>query len=261
MKILRLGTSNDFAGAMNDADRAWKIAENRLAEACGEPCETVMKRISPGAGLGPALDRWMHDLSPDMVVLQVNNYWYGHESAPLWLERKLGRPGRSLSAGAERLGRWHWIADRRWAQFINRRILAVLPKATHFTIPEVAASMEAAMRRVLAREGTVLLVRGNEDWEKMPLASERFNRRNRARNAAMHQAMSAVCERLHVPYLQPPPVPAGALHTVGGAGWHNDVEGERRAGELEGEAMVAAWQASLGQSSAPASGAAPVSSR
>lgn len=247
MRVLRLGTSNDDARALSEEQRGWKIAERCLAGSTGEPVETFLKRAWPSAQFPSLLERWMDEYEPDMVVLQVNNFWYGHESIPLWFERRLGRAGKSLSNLGLKVGNSAWFADNRWAQMFNRRLLSILPKATHFTVAEVAVCMEGAMRKVLAREGVVLLVRGNEDWAAMPMATRRFNRRNAARNAAMSSAMRSVCERLRVPYFQRPTLQAGEVQTVNGAGWHNNAEGERLTGEFDGPAMVTAWQAAHAQ--------------
>jgi hypothetical protein len=57
--------------------------------------------------------------------------------------------------------------------------------------------------------------------------------------------MRSVCERLRVPYSQRPTLHAGEVRTVNGAGWHNNAEGERLAGEFDGQAMASAWQAPL----------------
>ncbi len=243
MRVLRLGTSNDDAGSVPEEQRGWKIAERLLAEAAGEPVQTTLKRAWPNEGLAPRLEGWLDEYKPDMVVLQVNNFWYGYESIPLWFERRLGRAGASLNHVGLKIRNAPWFADNRWAQLMNRNLLRVLPATTHFTVPEVAACMEGAMRKVLAHEGVVLLIRGNDAWASMPMASRGFNRRNAARNAAMSSAMRSVCERLRVPYVQRPVLQAGELETVNRAGWHYNADGERQAGEFDGQAMATAWLA------------------
>jgi hypothetical protein len=74
------------------------------------------------------------------------------------------------------------------------------------------------------------------------MAGRGFNRRNRARNAAMSAEMRAICVRLHVPYAQRPPIQPSEMQTVNKAGWHNNARAERETGEFDGRAMVAAWQ-------------------
>lgn len=241
MRVLRLGTSNDDQTPVPEDQRAWKIAERLFSEAVGEPVETVLRRGWPSASFPGRLEAWVEELEPDFVVLQVNNYWYGHESVPLWFDRRLGRVGKSLSGAGAKVGEWSWVADNRLAQLVSRRAPDILPYATHFTVSEVASCMELALRKVLAHEGVILLVRGNEDWP-IPTASRRFNRRNHARNLAMSAAMKDVCERLRVPYAQRPSLAVGEIKTLNDAGFHSAPEEQRRAGEFDGEAMIAAWR-------------------
>ena len=243
MRVLRLGTSNDDAGGVPVEERAWKVAELILAESAGEPVETILKRAWPNPSLPLRVQQWLDEYRPDLVVLQVNNFWYGYESTPLWFERRFGRAGVRLSRLGLRVGKSPRFVDNRWAQLVNRRVLGILPGATYFTIPEVARTVEIAIRGVLAREGVVLLVRGNENWTNFPMASRRFNRRNAERNAAMSAAMRSLCSRLRVPYAEREPLSRDELKpTLTPAGWHNSAEGERLIGEFDGHAMADAWR-------------------
>ena len=186
----------------------------------------------------------MGEYHPDVVVLQVNNFWYGHESVPLWFERRFGSAGKKFSDAAIELSRKKWFADSRASVATNRMLARVLPSATFFPVPMVAARMEGAMQKVLVHEGVVLLVRGNEHWAKLPMATRRANTRNATRNTEMSSAMRAVCGRLHVPYFQRPPVEEHEMkHFLNGAQWHNSAEGERLTGEFDGRAMIEAWTA------------------
>src|SRR5690349_658619 len=93
VRVLRLGNSNDHVGAVPADQQSWKVAERAFSEQLGEPVETILKRVWPNSDLPTILDRWVTEFEPDLVVLQVNNFWYGHESAPLWLDRRFGRAG------------------------------------------------------------------------------------------------------------------------------------------------------------------------
>ena len=241
MKVLRIGNSNDDQTPVPEAQRAWKIAEAMLAEAVGEPVETVLRRGWPNEKFPGRIEAWIDELEPDFVVIQVNNYWYAHESIPLWFDRKFGRAGRAIGTAGTKVGKWSWVADNRWAQLVSRRAPDLLPYATHFTTAQVASCMELTLRKVLAHEGIILLVRGNEDWN-IPTASARFNRRNHARNAVMSAAMRDVCERLRVPYAQRPSMGKDEITTLNGAGFHSTADEQRKAGEFDGEAMIAAWR-------------------
>jgi hypothetical protein len=244
MRVIRVGTSNDYAGPMPETQRAWKIAEQILAEHAGEPVETILKRAWPSAALPPLVERWMDEYQPDMVVLQVNWFWYGYESTPLRFERRFGKTGARLSSAGLKVGNTPWFADNRWTRLGTRALARAVPGATHFTVPEVAATMEAAMRKVLAHEGVVLLVRGSDDWVRLPMASKRRNRRDATRTAEMARALRTICDRLNVPYRQRAKLTVEDLKTeVNAAQWHNTPAGERLAGEFDGAAMVEAWQA------------------
>lgn len=244
MRVLRVGTSNDESGDVPEEKRAWAVASRMLADATGDEVETILKRGWPNESYAASVARWMAEYRPDIVVLQVNNFWYGHESVPLWLERRFGRAGKKVNSVGSKLGQTSWFAESRVGLAINRGLGRVFPSATHFTVPEVAACMETAMRRALASEGTVLIVRGNENWAELPFAGKRRNKRNLARNAAMSAAMQQLCAKLHVPYYERGLVPRGEMGIVlNGARWHNSAEGERRIGEFDGEAMTEALAA------------------
>ncbi|MEO8541769.1 MAG: hypothetical protein ABI577_18665 [bacterium] len=244
MRVLRVGNSNDDAGGLPEEQRAWHIAARLLSERTGEPVDTILKRGWPTAEFATALGRWMDELEPEFVVLQVNNFWYGHESVPLWFERRFGGAGKSVTRVGKAVGNSPLFAERPWGLFANRTLLRALPGATHFTPAEVAAAMEAAMRKVLAHERAVLMVRGHENWAELPMAGKRHNRRNAARNAAMSVAMREVCDRLHVPYFERPPVTARELKaSLGTSRYHNSAHGEQAIGEFDGEAMASAWMA------------------
>ena len=222
----------------------WKIAEEFLAEALGEPVETILKGAWPNEAFPDLVGRWTEQYRPDVVVIQVNNFWYGYESIPLWLERRLGLVGRRLGQSGMMVGNTPWFADSRLGQVINRTMLRLLPGETHFTVPDVARCMELTIRRVLSHEGTALVVRGNDDWPAFPMATKSFNRRNALRNEQMSGAMQEMCRRLHVNYVQLPPVDPRELKLIlNSARWHYNEHGERRSGELDGRAMLEAVKA------------------
>lgn len=243
MRVLRVGTSNDSSGSLPEEQRGWHIASTMLADASGEPVDTILKRAWPTAEFPEHVARWLDEFEPDVVVLQVSNFWYGHESVPLWLERKFGRAGAYLSDAGLRLGKRRWFADSRLAIASSRALVRVLPSATHFTVQQVAATMEAGMQKVLSREGPILVVRGNDHWAKLPMSTRRANNRNIQRNAAMSRAMRAICERHRTPYVERPTVSEAEMRKMlNDARWHNSADGERISGEVDGRAMVAAWR-------------------
>ncbi|MGE3074978.1 MAG: hypothetical protein AB7N24_02515 [Dehalococcoidia bacterium] len=244
LRVLRVGNSNDLAGKLPDEARAWKIAADMFAAATGEPVETILKRAWPNEAFPGIVEGWMNEYRPDLVVLQVNNFWYGHASTPLWLERRFGRAGKAVGGTGLAISRKKWFVEGRVSVLASRALLRVLPSATFFPVEEVGERMEQAMRKVLAHEGVVLLVRGNERWAKLPMSTKRVNDRNLRLNEAMSSTMRTICDRLRVPYFQRPLVEEHELRDfLDDARWHNGEKGERVIGEYDGQAMIDAWKA------------------
>src|SRR4029079_8280792 len=169
VKVLRIATSNDSHHALPLEERGWYIAAQMLSDAAGEPVETIVRSCWPTETFPPLLERWLNERDPDIVLIQVNNFWYAHDSIPLGFERKFGRAGKKLTDVGLKAGKQKWLAESRPYIAAHRTFLRVMPAATHFTIEQVASCMEEAIRRVIAHEGPVLLVRGNDDWAKHPL--------------------------------------------------------------------------------------------
>lgn len=247
VKVLRIGNSNDNVGGIPEAQRGWSVASRMLGEASGEVVETILKRAWPNASFPALVDEWMAEHDPDVVLIQVNNFWYGHYSAPLWFERKFGRAGVAMTRAGLRAGKHPWLAENAAYIRLNRALLRILPSTTHFTVREVAASMEATMRKVLSYEGTLLVIRGNDHWAKLPMSSKRQNDRNIARNVAMSNAMRAICQQLRVPYIERESIGERDMDEMLGVGrWHASALSQRVSGELDGAAMVSAWAAAKG---------------
>jgi hypothetical protein len=247
VKVLRIATSNDSHHALPLEERGWYIAGQMLSDAAGEPVETIVRSCWPTETFPPLLERWLNELDPDIVLIQVNNFWYAHDSIPLWFERKFGRAGKKLTDVGLKAGKQKWFAESRPYIAAHRTFLRVMPAATHFTIEQVASCMEEAIRRVIAHEGPVLLVRGNDDWAKHPLTGRRHNNLNRSRNREMTRRMAEICERYRVPYYQRPTIGEAELREMlGSAQFHASPEGERVSGELDGAAMIKAWRAARG---------------
>ncbi len=246
MRVLRLGTSNDDTPDLPEEQRGWKIAEQILADAMGESVDTILKRAWPNAAFPDMVGRWMDEFEPDIVVLRINWFWYGYESIPLWFERHLGPVGRWLGRTGVRVGDAPWFADNRIAQAVRRSLMRVLPGATYFTPEEVATSLELTLRRVVRNENAVVIVRGTDGWNWSPEGNVRRRMRSRTRVAEVRRRMDAICRDLHVRFIYADrPLTKQELQTgLNAARWHNNAEGERRAGEFDGQAMATAWQES-----------------
>lgn len=53
----------------------------------------------------------MQEYQPDVVVLQVDRFWYAYESTPLWFERRPGRAGKQLSSMRLAAAKTAWFAS------------------------------------------------------------------------------------------------------------------------------------------------------
>src|SRR5437762_14075309 len=91
MRVLKLCTSDEFAGDLPDSARAYRIAENVIREKTGEGVETTLKAIWPDRALPGIVEGWLDRYSTDLVLLVVSGYWMTFESVPLRLEHRLGR--------------------------------------------------------------------------------------------------------------------------------------------------------------------------
>lgn len=102
IRILRLGNSDDTSPGIPDDQRAYALAAQVLEDAAGQPVETVVRTIWPDPELPGLIDEWLDRYKPDLVFLKVTWYWYGYESVPLRLERRLRWIGKRSPALARR---------------------------------------------------------------------------------------------------------------------------------------------------------------
>ncbi|MCC6382893.1 MAG: hypothetical protein IT304_10320, partial [Dehalococcoidia bacterium] len=240
--LLRLCNSNDTYAGVPEQLRAGAIASDLLAAAAGEPVDTVSRVIWPDPTLPDLVDRWLDRYQPDVVSLKINTFWFAHESVPLKLERRFGSIGKVAgSAGRKAVG-VPWVSRGRFFRLLNRVALRTIGGETYFTPDEVMATMEACVRRVLAREHVVLVVRGTEGGREHPELSRRAFARYDERRRDVNARMAALCGDLSIPY-----VGHGSRRSkddfrrrAGADGFHNGTEGQRLVGIEEGEVLAAA---------------------
>ncbi len=246
MRMLRVGTSEDTEMDVPAGERGYQIAERLLAEAAGEPVETILKRGWPSAELPDIFDRWLDEYDPDIVFFKVNWFWYGYESLPLRFERGLGRVGKKLGETGVKVGKNPRMANSRTFQ-TGRRLLtrAVGGGATYFTPQEVVDVVETCMRRALAhREDILMVVRGpSGGWGHVPLRGKREQARSRARAGYITANLKAACDRMHVYYANRDRViPKEELKERLSPAWFRQTaSGHQYMGREEGAALVEAW--------------------
>lgn len=245
IRILRLGTSNDFALDLEPGSRAHEIAERMLAEASGEEVETIVRRIWPTEQLPDLVSKWMDEYEPDLVFLRVNSVWYNWESIPLRLQRRFGRMGRSLGEATERAVKRRWIRQSPIYRQLLKLGLLTIGYDLHYTTDEVLKRMDECLRRIVAHEHAGVLVRGTiGKKEKNPKLPRRIAQEHDLRRTIVDDGMREICARLHVTYLsQAVRDPARMAPGLRGSdGIHPNEKGHRLTGQEDGAAIVAEWR-------------------
>ena len=245
MRILQLANSDaGHTTGVAEGERSYRIVQRMLAEASGEDVETVLRVIWPSPDLPDIVDRWMDRYAPDVVVFHMNGYWYLYQSVPLKLERKLGRWGRPLTGVGFGMGR-NRIAETTLFQRIRTLLVRTVGGAYYFTPKEVIDTVDACVRRILAREGTTLMVRGNLlGWSEGAHGAE----------AEVHRAVSRLAAELHFTFLarDPREPVAGQDLYQSGDRLHASGAVHLLFGEREGQALVQAWNHAHGENAAAA---------
>jgi hypothetical protein len=243
MRVLKLCTSDEFAGDLPEEARAYRVAERLITGETGEAVETTLREIWPEATLPELLDRWVERYQPDLVLLVVSAYWFTFESIPLRLEHKFGWLGRRIGKLAERSVAADGVGSRAgvvWARRFARRVIGA---EANFTTDQVIQRMEASIQALLRHEDLSVVVRA----PTVPLVPERDRRsrtRGEARMIEVDQAMRTLCRRLHLEYV----TREEADPTAGDSGQfqrdfvHTNGQAHANRGNAEGAALVRAWR-------------------
>ncbi|MCC6387351.1 MAG: hypothetical protein IT302_08220 [Dehalococcoidia bacterium] len=241
--ILRLTNSDDFNERVPEAERATVVAERVFTAETGEAAHTVSKVMWPTPPFPVHLDRWLDETKPDVVVIRLAAYWVTFRSVPLRLKRRIGRVGEALSDVGTASARVHWLAESPPYHLARRALLRTIGGDANFTVDEVMAVLEASARRVLAREGTVLVVRGPQNALSADVSPKALAWAE-ARRFEFHRRARDLCERLHVEYIgRDEPYATGDDPAVFfGDLVHATALMHRVRGEEEGMAMAAAWK-------------------
>ncbi len=238
MKVLWLTNSDEVHGDIPDEVRTSRQTARLLEAAASETVEIIPRVIWPSPQLPDIIDGWMERYSPDIVLFQMNGFWYLYASVPLLFERKLGSVGKRISRAGLRAGRTPWIVKTRVFHFGRRVALRTIGGAHYFTPAEVCETVEACVRRIVRHEGAGLIVQGQlvpSSWSSAPPGAIAF----------VHQGVSALCESLHVTYVAADP--ANPRESIDfwrkGDRLHTSEEGHAWYARKIAAAILPVWQA------------------
>lgn len=240
--LLRLTNSDDFNERIAAPERAPQIAAAEFQDLTGELMTVEQRSVWPSPRLPGLLATWLEDSQPDIVLLRCAAYWVTFRSVPLRVRRLLGPAGKPLVAVGNRSSQVHWLAESGGYRLARKALLRTFGGDTNFAVAEVIDVIEACIRRVLALEGPLLIVRGPQ-----AAVSADTSQRSRAwaerRRGELDSALRSVCEKYHVDYICPPAPQAGAeddrfyfRDLV-----HATADLHRIRGREEGQAMARAW--------------------
>lgn len=240
MKILRLTNSSDIHPGVLPELRSPAVAERVIAEALGEPVETVVKTMWPTPAFPRVLNRWLDEHDPDVVFVRLASFWVAYESVPLRLQRKLGRAGTPLAAAGLKLGDRPWLVDRGVYKGGRKLVVRTIGGDTHFTPGEVGEVFDAVFRNIAAKESIVPVVRGTSLLLNSAGTKSGLERTKR-RVVELNLKVEASCIRHHVRFF--PEVPAARLSgTRLDDDLHDSALAHERLGIDDGNAILEAWQ-------------------
>ena len=202
MRILRLGNSLDVIASFPDELRVYRVVERKVAEVTGEPVETVFYRIEPRDTMPAIIDRWVRQHRPDVVLLCVNQYWYGFASAPERLE-EMGRIGQLLAKMSWKVSyaaaNTAWLADNRvyrWLRSLARGAIG----ASYLYEPEaVVASMEACLSRLRERHPVLPVGLWSEPVAVVHDLNPELEPELQERRRRVHDPLQAFCDARGIP--------------------------------------------------------------
>jgi len=247
IRILRLTLSDDLVPLPEGTRRSWQVAEDIFSREVSQPVETTLRVIWPEPSLPDLVERWLERYQPDIVSLKVSPYWFTYESVPLRLQRHIPVIGPRLATAGLRAADTSWLAQNPVFRTARRATRRIIGGETYFTPEQVLSVIEECIRRILRREGVILLVRGpleptdDEGGTKARLRTER-------KRDSVHLDLKSLCADLHVHYSG-----ADSVRAVprGPDQLHLSPEGHAEKGREEGAALLDAWRHAHGDASAP----------
>jgi len=247
MKVLRLTSSMDWYGEIAPEERSMGIGAAALEATAGERVESIIAKLWPGPKAVPKIEEWMAEHQPGLVLLWVNPYWFTYESVPNLFDNRLGFLGPKLKRAGVKLGAKPAFNQSPAFGKLRGMVLKTVGGALYFQPEDIVKQVEEWIRLVLRSEEVALVVRG----AVIPMALDADaagKERCRRRMEVVDRGLAEVCRKLHVEY-----IPSGRpamdwydpkqrnAYTLPD-GFHCNKAGHALMGELEAEAMVAAWR-------------------
>lgn len=247
MRVLRLGSSLDLAGDLPPGTRAREVAGQLLSAASGAAVETIVKPVWPSPALPGILERWLKQYEPDIVCICISSYWVETETVSARL-RKLGPVGRLADDFASRAAGSPGIASSGPYHAARKAMIRAIGGSTNFTPPQLAAILEACLRRVLRHERVGVVLAGSP-FSPDTEATRGARARAVTRRAELIGLLAPLCESLHIPHALPPHWPdAFSPEYRLPDRVHFNERAHAINGASDGALLIQAWQSMRGES-------------
>ena len=198
MRILFLVNSNEFVPNPDGSPLRAELVQSELASEF-QDVEVVAKAAWPTSKLPGVLGGWIEEHRPDIVYINVAEYWSLYESVPLRVQRVFGKLGSPFAKLGLKAADTPWVAHNRFFRTSQRIAQRVIGGDPHFSTDEVVERVMACAHVALRREGTVVVVDGQRGRRKFA-STRRSLRRMERRRLEVHRRLQAECGRLHVTY-------------------------------------------------------------
>lgn len=228
VRILFLGNSNESLNLPPGTPLRHRIIEEQLSATYG-PATVIVKAAWPTKDFPKVLAKWIEDLRPDVVYLNVAEYWCLYESIPLRIERSLPKFGKKLAGAGTALAETPWVSHNRVFRGVRQAGQSVLTGAVQFSPEEIVERMTECLRVCLRNEGIAVVVDGQRG-RRPHATTKRWQARVEARRQQVHRGLKAECARLHVVY-GGDDIPQWQTHPEGMAG-HRDGLHQAAAGQV-----------------------------
>jgi hypothetical protein len=238
MRVLTLGNSSEAGEWVSLEQRRYIVAARLLAEELREPVEPIFRRAWPTPDFATRVARFMHEATPDIVLLRVPSATVCLESVPLRVSRRLGKAGTRLAAAGLKSSTIPWIAFNpvyRSARWMAKQVIG---GDTYFTPAQVVESIDGALRTIASHEGVGIVVEGPAGIVHFGV-TRRERERSERRRIELHRALAALCAKYHAEYIAyESPVAARGIRNRGGDAMHGNAAEHAERAQTDVEAIL-----------------------